>query len=149
METPSLFELQIDGESTGFLSEISRWAKFLAITGFVMCGFMLIISLFIIAAGNSNPFMQSAMQTAGYNPTVLGVTYLVLAAISIIPYVYLYQFASKMKIALRSSDQDVLNSSFSSLKSTFKFVGVLTIIMLGFIALAFVFGIIAGLSSVA
>jgi hypothetical protein len=144
METPNLFELSIDGASSGFLNETSRWAKFLAIVGFVMVGFMILFSLAIIGLGNSNPMMQASFQSAGYsNPAVLGIVYLVMAVVSIFPYLYLFQFATKMKAALSSSEQDVLNSAFSSLKSCFKFVGVFTIILLGFFVLAFAIGIVA------
>jgi len=68
----------------------------------------------------------------------------VMAVVSIFPYLYLYQFATRMKNALRSSEQEELNSAFSSLKSCFKFVGVFTIIMLGFVVLVFVVAIVAG-----
>lgn len=144
METPNLFELSIDGASSGFLNETSRWAKFLAILGFVGVGFMILFSLVIIGLGNSNPMMEASFKTAGYgNPAVVGIIYLVMAVVSIFPYLYLFQFATKMKTALRSSEQDVLNSAFSSLKSCFKFVGVFTIILLGFFVLAFIIGIVA------
>ena len=145
METPNLFDLHIDGESSGFLSETSRWARFLAIIGFIMVGFMVLISLIIIGLGDSNPMMQASFQSAGYsNPTVLGIIYLVMAVVSIFPYMYLLQFANKMKAALRGDDQATLNSAFSSLKSCFKFVGVFTIIMLGFFVLLFIGAIIFG-----
>ncbi|HEV3323949.1 MAG TPA: hypothetical protein VG052_00040, partial [Puia sp.] len=43
----SLFELSIDHESHSHLSETARWAKFLAIVGFVSCGIIVIVSFFI------------------------------------------------------------------------------------------------------
>lgn len=145
METPNLFELSIDGEASGFLSETSRWARFLSILGFIMVGFMVLFSLGIMALGNSNPMLEAGFQTAGYgSPAVLGIIYLVLAVISIFPYLYLFQFGNKMKAALHSSEQDALNSAFSSLKSCFKFVGVFTIIMLVFFVLLFIVAIVVG-----
>jgi hypothetical protein len=139
METPNLFELSIDETSSGFLQETSRWAKFLSIVGFVMVGFMILISLTIIGMGSSNALLEASFQNAGYSsPMTVGVIYLVMAVVSIFPYLYLFQFGSKMKAALQSSDQDALNSAFSSLKSSFKFVGVFTIIMLAFLLLAVV-----------
>lgn len=145
METPNLFDLHIDGESSGFLSETSRWARFLSILGFIGVGFMVLFSLFIIGLGNSNPLMKAGFKSAGYgNPAVLGITYLVMAMVSILPYLYLFQFANKMKAALRGDDQAALNSAFSSLKSCFKFVGVFTIIMLGFLLLCFIIAIVFG-----
>jgi hypothetical protein len=138
METPNLFELSVDGASSGFLKETSRWAKFLSIVGFVMVGLMILISLSIIGLGSSNALLEASFQNAGYSsPMMVGVIYLVMAVVSIFPYLYLFQFGSRMKAALDASDQDALNSAFSSLKSCFKFVGVFTIIMLAFLILAF------------
>ena len=138
METPNLFELSVDGASSGFLKETSRWAKFLSVVGFVMVGLMILISLSIIGLGSSNALLEASLQNAGYSsPMMVGVIYLVMALVSIFPYLYLFQFGSRMKTALDASDQDALNSAFSSLKSCFKFVGVFTIIMLAFLILAF------------
>ncbi|SIN83884.1 DUF5362 family protein [Chitinophaga niabensis] len=147
METPNLFELSIDEASSGFLNETSRWAKFLSIVGFVMVGFMVLISLSIIGLGSSNALIEASFQNAGYSsPMMVGVIYLVMAVISIFPYLYLFQFGSRMKAALHGSDQNALNSAFSSLKSSFKFVGVFTIIMLAFLILAFVVMIVVAVT---
>jgi uncharacterized membrane protein (DUF485 family) len=62
----------------------------------------------------------------------LGIWYAVFAVICFFPYLFLFQFASKMKSALLSNDQNTLNGSFQSLKKTFRYVGVLTIISLSF-----------------
>ncbi|MRG44169.1 hypothetical protein GFS24_03540 [Chitinophaga sp. SYP-B3965] len=137
METPNLFDLQIDGESSGFLKEISRWAKFLSVLGFVMCGLFLLIGLAMMV-GASNPLVDASMQGMRYNVVFIGVFYLVCGGISIIPYVYLFQFAVKMKRALGSGEQEALNNSFSNLKSCFKFVGVMTIISMVFFVLAII-----------
>ena len=41
-----LFDLQVDQQSISYLGEIARWAKFLSIVGFVVCGVMIIFALF-------------------------------------------------------------------------------------------------------
>ncbi|MES1219129.1 MAG: hypothetical protein ABUT20_26725, partial [Bacteroidota bacterium] len=42
----SLFGLTIDQESKSHLSEAARWARFLAIVGFVICGLIVILGIF-------------------------------------------------------------------------------------------------------
>lgn len=149
METNNLFDLRIDNESTGFLSEAARWAKFLAIIGFIMCALMLIggfsASLIMgsLPEGMEGLEGESYALYSSYSRKFTMVFYIVLGIISVFPYIYLFRFAARMQEALRSSDQAVLNSSFSNLKSLFKFAGVLTIIMLGFASLALVFAVIA------
>jgi hypothetical protein len=101
----------------------------------------------LIAIGDSQPFLQEALRTSGNSSgTLTGVIYLVMALVSIIPYVYLNRFATKMKAAIVASEQEALNGAFSNLKSCFKFVGVFTIIMLGFLALCFIVLFIAGVA---
>lgn len=145
MENQNLFELQIDGETTSFLSETARWAKFLAIVGFVMCGFMLLGGLFanMFMSSLANNLDELGSTYSAYNQKFTFFFYAVFGIISIFPYLYLYRFATRMQQALNAGDQDVLNSSFANLKSSFKFVGILTIIMLAFVVLAMIFAVIA------
>jgi hypothetical protein len=43
----SLFGFGIDQSSRAHLAEAAKWAKFLAIVGFVMCGLIIVLSFFI------------------------------------------------------------------------------------------------------
>jgi len=72
----------------------------------------------------------------------VSVFYILMALLYFFPCLYLFNFASKMQIALRNNDQDHLNESFKNLKSTFRFVGILTIVSLGLGLLVFVLGMI-------
>ena len=42
----SLFGFGIDQSSRAHLSEAAKWAKFLAIVGFVMCGLIVVMAIF-------------------------------------------------------------------------------------------------------
>ncbi|HLZ86537.1 MAG TPA: hypothetical protein VKQ52_04840, partial [Puia sp.] len=48
------------------------------------------------------------------------------------PCLYLYNFATRMRVALRNNDQDQLNIAFKNMRALYRFVGVLMIICLGF-----------------
>ncbi|RPD42866.1 hypothetical protein [Chitinophaga barathri] len=153
MEKSNLFDLTVDTEISGYLSETARWGKFLAICGFITCGFMILISFILnfvpfspYGFGQSPAVPDQISETYNTSQAIgktIGIVfYLVFGIVCIFPYVYLLKFSNRAKLALQSSDQDILISSFASLKSLFKFVGVLTIIMLSFIALGIVFAII-------
>ena len=52
-----------------------------------------------------------------------------------------------MKHALVANDQETINASFQNLKATFRYMGIVTIIMLAFVVLAFIvalLGVAAG-----
>lgn len=147
----NLFDLQIDHQSNSYLSEAAKWGKFLAIMGFIFCGLLIIIALF---AGTMMASMMSGFGGSSSEATasavgggVITFVYIVFALIYFFPCLYLYNFASKMQVALRANQQESLNTSFRNLKSCFKFMGVLMIIMLAFWALGIVIAIGAGIAA--
>lgn len=131
----NLFELQVDQQSISFLGETARWAKFLSIVGFVLCGLMIVFAVFAgsilatIARLNNTDALGSTMGIGG---AFISVIYIVIALLYFFPCLYLFNFSTKMQLALRNNDQTNLNVAFGNLKSCFKFVGILTIIFLSF-----------------
>jgi Family of unknown function (DUF5362) len=132
-------ELQIDNISHGYLSETAKWANFLGIVGFVLSGILVIVALF---AGT----LMGRMSSYGGSEAAMGagmitILYLIIAVVYFFMSLFLFRFAGKMKAALYANDQVSLNDSFLNLKNLYKMMGILTIIYLGFIVLAFIFGI--------
>src|SRR3954463_5179965 len=133
----NLFELQVDQQSIGYLSETARWAKFLSIVGFVVCGFIVIFALFfgsimsVISkmGSGSDSFSSSTLAIGNY---AFSIVYIIIALLYFFPCLYLFNFSSKMQTALRNNDQINLNAALGNLKSCFKFVGILTIVVLSF-----------------
>ncbi|HEY1115410.1 MAG TPA: DUF5362 family protein [Chitinophagaceae bacterium] len=123
----SLFSLNIDPVTKMHLTETARWARFLAIIGFVSLILMVVIIIgalvFVGAQGTPAP-MFPGMGVA------MAIYYVVIAAIWFIPLLYLWRFAAAMNTALNGNDQQALNTSFLNLKSCFKFVGIVTVILL-------------------
>jgi hypothetical protein len=135
----NLFELQIDQQSITYLGETARWAKFLSVMGFAMCGVMIISALFagtILASFSKFGSNDALGSTMGLGGAFISLLYIVIALLYFFPCLYLYNFSVKMQTALRNSDQTNLNVSLSNLRSCFKFVGILTIIFLSFCLLS-------------
>ncbi|SIQ51255.1 hypothetical protein SAMN05880574_1155 [Chryseobacterium sp. RU37D] len=150
METNSPFEqideLRIDTAGKQFLTEAAKWTTFLAILGYIGIGFMVLAALFMMTVGASISSYNSMMPLGG--SMVFSLIYLVVAALYFIPINYLYRFSSNMKSALRSNSQTELTKAFEYLKSHYKFIGILTIIVFGLYILA-IFGVmITGLSGI-
>lgn len=140
--TSNLFELRLDQQASGYLSETAKWGKFLAIVGFIMCALIVLIGIF---AGS---IMSSAFGElgggAGFGGMGVGmaVVYILFALLYFFPCLYLYRFAVRAQVALRNNDQQSLNIAFMNLKSCFKFVGILTIIVLALYALGIIFAVL-------
>jgi hypothetical protein len=132
----NLFELQVDQQSISYLSETARWARFLSIVGFVLCGLMIVLALFagslistFTRVSSGSDALGSAM---GFSSALFSLIYIVIALLYFFPCLYLFNFSGKMQTALRNNDQTSLNAAFGNLKSCFKFVGILTIVFLSF-----------------
>jgi len=142
-----LFELHIDAPSSAYLNETAKWAKFLAIVGFIMCGLIVIVAFFagsIFSAAFSRAGQEGGLSaaTGGIGGGFITVIYILVALLYFFPCLFLFKFASKMKVALRTNDQEQLADSFKNLKACFRFLGILTIIVLSFYALALIFLVI-------
>lgn len=148
-QNTSLFDIQIDQSAKVHLTEAAKWAKFLAVFGFICCGFIVLvgiffgtfISMFSSWYGENNPYSQLPVSSPGFGAG-MAVLYILIALIYFFPCLFLFRFATKMKAAITANDQQVLNVSFQNLKAAIRFVGILTIIMLAFWLLAIIVGLL-------
>ena len=129
-----LFELRIDEAANGYLAETAKWSRFLSVIGFVSCGLMICLGLFM------GPFMGAAFTGSGLgsnNGLFFSLLYIAFAGLFIFPCLYLFKFSKSMQAALKTGDSTQLEEGFKNLKSCFRFMGILTIVMLSVYALSF------------
>lgn len=132
--------LRLDSQSLEYLRETAKWAKFIAIVGFVMIGLMVLIAFFMGAFLSAfSQDMPSPIPASFF--TVL---YLILAGVYVFPVLYLFRFATKMQIAINKQDQQYLQDSLSNLKSHYKFIGIVMLIFIGLYAIGIIFALIGG-----
>ena len=131
--------LIIDWRSKEFLKETAKWTKFLAILGFVGIGFMVLGSLVML-------FAPSSLMSNGDFPfggkIFMMLLYLAFAVLYYFPISYLYQFSENTKKAIENNDNNAIRDAFEFLKSHYKFIGILTIILLSFYAIIIFIGLI-------
>jgi len=145
------FELQFTVQAQGFIRETAKWASFLSIIGFIAIGFMVLGALAMFALGSTLGAMGGgAMGAMGMmGGGFAGVIFLLMAVLYFFPVMYLFKFASNTKEALNSNNTERLTVAFENLKSHYKFAGILTIIIVAFYALAFIFSIIGAVAGAA
>lgn len=134
-------DMTITPEIKSFLKETAKWSKFLSIVGFVMIG------LFLIMAIVMSVFMGSMPETGAMGAVGGGfivVIYALVGLIYLFPLLYLYRFATNMKMALNNDDQSSLSTSFENLKSCYKFMGIFTAVIVGFYVVSIVFTLLLG-----
>ena len=131
-----------------FLKEIAKWSCFLSILGFVFIGLMVLLAFFIGTIFSKLTSISDAMKPLmGIGTGFFSLIYLLIALLYFFPIYYLFQFSSKIKIALRDNDSDQLNASFEYLKSRYKFIGIMALIFACFYGFIILMGLIAGIFS--
>lgn len=133
-------DLSVTAIAQEYLLTSAKWGKFLAIVGFIGCAIMVIMGVFFssIMASNSLQFAKFP-----FPPALLGILYVVIAAMMFFPCIFLYKFSAKMKEGILTANQESFETGLENMKSMFKFYGILTMVVLGFYALAIVVGIVA------
>ncbi len=135
--------LKLNNHAKEFLKEAAKWTKFLSIVGFIAIGLLVVVALFFGAIFSS----LSGFGDAGLGGGFITVIYLLVAVLYFFPVYYMYKFSVNMKSALRENDEDTLTKAFEYLKSHYKFIGILTIIMISFYLLMFLIGIAGAAAS--
>lgn len=139
---PSPPTLNVDEQVRDYLTGSAKWAKFLAIVGFVISALIVVAAFFMgtfmSAMSRENAFMRMG---GGIGITIM---YLIFALLYFIPCLYLFRFATRTERALRQNLQESFLESLGILRRFFKFVGILTLIYLIIVALAFIATMIGG-----
>jgi hypothetical protein len=118
------------------IASVGKWAKFIATTGFVICGLIILFGVFagvILIA-----FYSFGADNLAINNLTSWVTipvYLLITGLCFVPCLMLYNFSVKTDEAILSGSDEVLSKAFANLRQCFKFVGILTITALGLYAL--------------
>ena len=140
--------LELLPEGVKSIDEMRKWSMFLAILGFIGVGLMLLASIFMgTIFGALEAFGNETL------PRGLGVgismMYLVIAIVYFFPVYYLLQFSIKAKRAVQEASNNEFTNAIKNLKSHYKFVGIMTIVvMVVYPILVFALlagGVIAGL----
>ena len=144
-------ELQLTEVIKSNLVEAAKWAKFIAIIGFIGTGFMVIVGLFfgtIMGMVNRLEGTETAALPS-FVGAVVAVVYILLALLYFFPLKYLYDFSSKVKRAIEITDQNLFSEAILKLKSHYKYIGILMIVMICLYILGIIISIIAGVAAAA
>ena len=130
------------------LVRVAKWAKLIAVIGFVICG---LVFLFIVIAGvilfafSLLGADNSALNEA--KPWITTPVYFVITSLCFVPCLMLYNFSVKTEEAVRYGSDDALVKAFSNLYKCFRFVGIITLTIIGLYAIIRIGILIANLSA--
>jgi hypothetical protein len=125
--------MELSLESQAHLRETKQWANFLSILMFIYVGFIILGAFLAAAFTSSNDVFND------FPSIFISVFYLIVAILIFFPSLFLFKFADYMGKALNDRNPVDLNASFRNLRSYYRFMGILTIVMLSLMIFAFVF----------
>lgn len=128
------FDNNVQGEHTfmnsteikSYLMETSKWGKFLAITGYVSIGLLGLLAIFMMIGLSGLSDLTGTQFPMG----AFGFFYIIMGAVYYFPVTYLYQYSVQIKKGLKSNDSATITAGFQNLKSLFKFMAIVTIVIL-------------------
>ncbi|MGQ1784104.1 MULTISPECIES: hypothetical protein [unclassified Saccharicrinis] len=143
-ETQVVPALAFSENALKFLKTGAGWAKFIAIIGFIFVG---LIAFGGLIFGIVFSFIGDGMFPVPmpFPPAIFSFLYLILALIYFFPVFYLYKFSSKAYEAVVTLTSKNLEIAMLNLKSYFKFIGILIIVMFALYAIGIIV-MIAGFS---
>jgi hypothetical protein len=120
-------QLQLNFNALTFLKSAAKWASFLAIIGFITAMALLVAAVFMgVVISDELANEGGISHQNGIISAVLGLT----ALLYFFPVYYLFRFAFNTKSAIKYNNNEMIANAFGYLKSHFKFIGIMTILML-------------------
>ncbi len=131
--------LGVTARSQQFLRETRPWVALMSILTFVVAGLMVLAALAMLALGAA---VRSAAGGGGaFAGGLVGVVYLVMAVVYIMPALYLWRYRTAIDRVVAGGSTGALEDALMHQRSVWRVVGILTIIMIAFA----VIGIIAAI----
>lgn len=133
-------KIEFNDKNLGFLKETAKWTRFMAVIGFIGIGLMVLGGVFGASAISK---MNAVSGRSTVPPLFFTVIYVVLAAVYYLPIRYLWQFSVKMETGIKMTSQMDVDSAFGYLKSHYKYIGIMMIVLLSLYVLIIIIAIIA------
>lgn len=135
-------QLELSSKTQLDLLSAGKWAKFLSILGFIFTGIMLIFGL---GFGIFMSVLPTDVIPMGLPGFAFSLIYILSAILYFLPVLYLYRFSTNAIKAIKEKDKPAIELSINNLKKNFKYVGILTIALIG---LYFIAAIVAAIVTI-
>jgi hypothetical protein len=116
--------LKVNEKMIQSMISTKTWTKFLSIMGFITAGFIIIIGIIFMAFGST---IFAGEAEAPY-ASLLGIVYVLMSLLYIIPSRYLFKYSSALGRFLGAKSELDMESALSYQKSFWKFWGILFLI---------------------
>ena len=126
-QSSSLFEMQMDTQSQSHLQSISKWTRFISVTGFVVGGLMVLL---IAAVGERMLDALTALTSLGQQNVagaILAIVVIVFVLLAAWLF-FLFKASSFLKKGLQSRNNNELAEGFKALKNYFTLSALMSVL---------------------
>ena len=125
--------------AVSMLSQTKPWVRFISVMMFLGCGFMVLGGVGLIIGSAAGGFGMP-----GVTGFIIGGVYIVMALFYIVPAIFLWMYADRIKLFVQERSTGTLASALEAQKSFWKFVGIIMLIVIAIYAVIFVFALVGG-----
>jgi hypothetical protein len=133
--------IKLNEEAIRSLTETRKWTTFFGVLGIIAISLMLLaaaIMTFIL------PIMNEG-NDLGFPPVIIGLLYLIMGGLYILPVLYLMRFGSMTRKALLMSDEQLMGNALRNLTLHFRVVGIFVIIIISLYILMIIAMLVFGM----
>ena len=127
-DNQSILELQVDQTASKNLSDVTRWAKFLSITGLVCMGVMVIFFIVMRSqiAGALSQLIPGFSEIDSFG-MLISIVVIVAGLVCVLMY-FLFRGSVLIRKGIESKNQEIFNNGLASLRAYFTMYGVLAVV---------------------
>lgn len=127
-ENQSILELQVDQTASKNLSDVTRWAKFLSITGLVCMGVMVIFFIVMRSqiAGALSQLIPGFSEIDSFG-MLISIVVIGAGLVCVLMY-FLFRGSVLIRKGIESKNQEIFNNGLASLRAYFTMYGVLAVV---------------------
>jgi len=129
-----------------YLISISKWMKFFFIMAIISVSLTMMAGLAIIASAS---IISDMPDIPDFPVAIVGAIYMAVGALNLVPAIYMNRISKAAERTVESDDNNAMLDFLKNNKSLWKFLGILTIVMIGFsiliLPVIFLFAGFAGL----
>lgn len=133
-------------QACSYLISISKWMKFFFIMAIISVSLTMMAGLAIIASAS---IISDMPDIPDFPVAIVGVIYMAVGALNLVPAIYMNRISKAAERTVESDDNNAMLDFLKNNKSLWKFLGILTIVMIGFsiliLPVIFLFAGFAGL----
>jgi Family of unknown function (DUF5362) len=133
-----------------YLRRAKPWVRFLAVMAFIGSAFLVVAGIGLALLGGALPMLSGSRGSAlggAFTGGALGAVYLLLALLYIFPGLYLWRYADAIGSLVTNPQSLTLEDAMKHQTAFFRFIGILTAVMLALYAVMLCFFVLFGAMS--